>query len=1333
MRLIAVWAFVFSVICSCVCAGQAATTEANGPEVWSTLSGMRDELEAEKLELRDELIAANLGYLTALDQALRDILILPRVSPKLPLAWSRVEYLLETSYRLVESTGELEQFLKTTQQLRPSFPEPPEPVDPAAMNPEELDPAGGLVYRDENGTVVPTYMDGRLVLVDPASTLAVNASESIVAAPAVPEQETLQTISRLIQSRAAWLRGEVLERLGRTDQASAETDELGLIRDWLVLGPVESDSESTSELIYGLEELYESLSETTSYPGKNGPVRWRPFSSIDSLGRIKPEALFRSEGIKAAYFLALVHSRQNREAIVRFGSNAPITVCVNHSQVRRDGSPGDPDPDQEAVPVWLRKGWNVILVRTSASPGEWSFALRLTARDGSPFPAHIAMPKEANLGAILTQAKNAAKRSLLERHFLPSRPAERGGVSVLYSWLAQHPEDARANFYLAMGLVAKRMMEGPDRFGREIVFRRALELSNNDPYFSLMAGRSVDSGIDGPDREENFRLVLLQAAADKGSAAALVDIGRLYLDVMRQPRRADEYAELALAVNPISLRAGLLDYDVAVEMNWLPVAEELLNRLAKRHPTAAAARLRQGRAALARGRHREALGEFHAVLGVDAENAEALDGAVVAMGMLGQTSAAIELLVSHIEKFPYDLTAKLKLAELYRTIGRDAESLAVVEAVLQLAPDDPVALAMRTDADRKIYAEGKVLPALPAPRMRQELDMSPPRQQPPNGWEYLYFQVEDRMAKNGSIHRTVSFALKIYTARAARMLRHLGFWLERDYEEGTITMLNLVQPNGTREPFTPPLPTAGQSSLTFHLPPLRVGMAVEAEVEIKRARIPFLGDYFGQIAPLSQQAPVRLSHYLFVSPKDRRIYFRPVNGAPEAMVVESADGQEVTRIWEMSNLPAFIPEPNSPGQDQIMPCVQMSSFGDWDEFSRWYWRLIGGQYHTPPELRQLAERLGAGTELALVKLDRAAEWMSQNIGHREWSFGPYAFRPINARSILSRLAADGKDRTLFLCLLAREYGLDAWPVLTRMRNRRYAPAGSDDLSLPLLDHFNHSLVLVESRLGGDVFMDASNPYRAPGVMPSQLFGAAGMAITASSAHRVVIPDNGVEACRWEETADMVVDPDGSVIWEESLHCVGTAAETLRRRFRNPETRLDAWTAYLSSIGGTPSAAAEEFLDDPSQPSGARFSGRARLRNWATVENDRVVLEIPELPGALSAETGRPAFPLSLEEMARVGLRQQDLILPYGFRISRTVSISYPEEWRLVNPVKPFRKNYPFGLVALDADASAPGKLLLHFTIELPGYQVAAGDFPAFREASALAARWLKPLLVWEKP
>lgn len=1328
------WLFLLAVaaLSATVFAGDAPARASSRTSVWAGHGGIEEERQAEQLELRDELISAQMSYLSALEKALIRIGSSSRPdSAGNLLAWARVEYLLETSFRLLSDTGEYEMFLKATDSIKPVRvdPIPAPPLTDTALG--AID--GGLMFETDAGQRLRVVEAGEgvgLVRVDNGEEFPITGN--FAARPHADEPQRGGAAVNLILARAAWLRAQVFERLGRVEEAARETRGLGVIRDWLVLGPLDWETENFADIDFSLDYVYANFAHPRTYSGKDGPVSWRSLSTRDPLGRLTPGALFRTPGSKSAIALSLVYSPIDRAAVMRFGSDSPATVCVNHISQRRTWFSGSPDPDQEAFNVWLRKGWNIVMIKTTSSSDEgWGLAARLTALDGTPLPCRVAEATPEAVAGILARVGDVSRRTVLDSRYLPARLAEVGGVSILSDFILDNPDDARAHFYLASFLADRRMMEGPDRFDQELIFRQAVDLSGHNPFYTLMAARAVEAGVDGIEREENLRLVLLRSVADQGSAAALTDIGRLYLDVMRQPRRADSFAEQALKVNPMSLRAGVLDYDVAVTMEWRAVAETLLKRLVQRHPTAAAVRLRLGRAALAEGRYRQALTEFHALLGMDAENHEALDGAVRALGMLGQTSAAAELLLRQIDRFPYDLRNRRKLATLYRVLGRDDDAMAAVDAMLEMAPDDPEALEVRREIARESYAEGAdSAPAHPA--IRQELDLSPPRRQVPNGWEYLYFQTEDRMDRAGAIRRTVSFAIRIYSDRAAAQLRHLGFMLEREFESGSIASLHLIRPSGEREELSPaPQPAGAGRALRFNLPPLRIGMIVEASVEIQRARIPFLGDYFGQIAPLTQPAPVRLSRYMFTRPADRKMYFLPVNGAPEALEVPSADGREITHIWEMSNLPAFTPEPGSPGQNQLMPCIQISSFRNWDEFSRWYWRLFGGQYHTPPELRRLARYVAGEASAPMDKLDLAAAWISRNLAHREWEYGPYAFRPINARTVLSRLAADGKDRALLLTLLAREYDLAAWPVLARMRDDKYAPIGSENLSLPLLEHFNHSLVRVDTGLGGDVYLDASNPYRPPGVMPSQLFGSPGVAVGPESGRVVVIPDGGVSACVWEDTATMVVDEDGSVLWEQKVRGTGTAAETLRMRFRREEGRDDVWMRFLTSLGATPSTAAAQFDELPQAPAEAEFSGRARLRRLAMMNDNRAVLTVPPFPGAL-APGGDFAYPLSFRDYARYGLREQDLLLPHGFRLARSLRISYPSEWRLANPPESFVEERGFGRVELRV-SSSPGAMTLEFEATLPGHRIRAGDYDDFRLLTARMQRWLRPLLIWEMP
>ncbi len=1327
MRFIAVLLFLAAIVlspCRGACAGEDAFA-------WENLAGWNEEIEAEDLELRDELIPANLSFLSAFVKAALEAESLSADDQRYPLAWARVEYLAEASYRLLEDTGEYEAFLKATAPLIMKGASPPEAVAGDAPGDGTVDD-GGLLFESASGKrLLPTLIGNRVELVDSATADIFPANENVIARPRENLPDSPSVSVPLVKARITWLRVKALERLGKLEEITRESLLFGFVHDWFVVGPLEQDIEPLSGIGLTTAELEALLHPRVEVSGKNGATNWRSFASLDPEGRVFIEALYGASEPAKAYCAAIVHSEENQAAVIHFGSSGPATVRVNNSPLHASPSMGVAMPGQDVFNIWLRRGWNLILVKTFPGRDNWRFTLRITKPDGTPVYCPALPATDENMQPALRDALAAVKNSFLDQYYVPGNEAERGGLSALSRRLAASANDARANFYLGTLLAARRLMEGPERYDRELIFRRAIEASGFSPYFLLMAARLAEAGVEGPDREENLRLLLLKMAVDKGSSAAIVDIGKLYLDVISQPRRAGEYSRRALEANPISLRAGVLAHDVAEARNWPSLALSILDRLRQRHPAAAAVRLRAGRTALMEGKYRTALSEFHALLGIDAGNDEALQGAVKAFRMLGQNSAAVELLNWRLVRFPYDSMARLRLAELYRDIGNGEDALRTAKAELENNPASRAALAILDDLTIDHPTPGlQDLPQYKRHSPYEEKDWDIPAVQPAEGWEYLYFQVEDRMNAGGAINRHVSFAIRIYTEQAAENLRDLDFNLESDLERGFVEQLSLIHPDGQREDLTPSNAADVKSGLHFRLPPLTAGMTILADVEIQRERIAFLGEYFGQIVPLGQPAGIRLARYMFSSPTDRRLFFLPVNGAPNALMVENADA--VTRIWEMNDLPAYTEEPYGPGRSASMPSIQISSFKEWDEFARWYWRLIGTQYHSPPELRLLAERLAANRdESALALLDNASAWIAENLGNREWEFGPYAFRPISVRAIFSRRTADGKDRTLLLCLLAKEYGLEAWPTLARSWDAQRSLPGVTETSLPLLDHFNYSLASVDSGLGGYVYYDAANRLRPPGIMSPTLYGAPAMLLRPDGAEHLTIPDEGLAGCEWRETADVIVDPDGSLIWEEKITASGTAAEALRARFAREETADLAWKNFLSSFGGDPSTSSVEFSNSKTKPAEADFFGKARLRQMAKMDPKRVVLRLPPLPGRMNRSLGDYEFPISLAYLARRGEREQDLILPSAFRIVRRFNISYPPEWTLVNMPEQYTHSFSFGSVLVRM-SSSPGNLSLEHVFEITERRIAAGEYASFRKAAADAQHWLRPLFVWEK-
>ncbi|MDR3210670.1 MAG: DUF3858 domain-containing protein [Planctomycetota bacterium] len=1310
---------------------------------WGELAGWEEEGRAESLELRDELVTANLTFMSAMAKAIAQAESLSVGDSRRPLAWARVEYLAETSFRMLSDTGEYAAFLAATEPAETLEVEDLTPLLPGSESQWEALSGGesedDLVFETLDGQPLsPFTLNGRPVLVRAGDVVGEAVGESQIRAHSSHIASGPDVSVPLVRSRLAWLRAMTRERLGETELARREVRTLGMVRDWLLLGPLDFDQEFFSPASLGLDDFLGILDSDFSLAGKNGSVHWRPFHSDDPLGRLPLGAALGKEPT-TALALTLVYSPHNQAAVIRYGSSGRSSLWVNHIRANNSGPHRLANPGQDVFDVWLRQGWNLILVRNQSAAADWRLTLRIVSPDGSPFQGGVADFLNAShddMELLLLAARQVVEHSRFDQYFQPEVESELGGLSALSRQLVERPQDFRSGFYLAFLLASRHMMEGLERFDRELIFRRVVDLSSHYPYFILMAARSMEAGVEGPDREENLRLALLKMAAGGDSPAAMVDIGRLYLDVMRQPRRAGEFANQALASNPMSLRGMILLHDVAVDRDWKAQAGTLLDRLRRRHPAAAAVRLRTGRAALQRGRYRTAYAEFQALLALDADNHEALTGIVTALGRLGETSTARELLERRVGASPYDFWARLALARHYRDAGDNEGALRVVQEALAINPNDQETLVVRNELVRE---------RTPPPSTRSHslpgfIDAVNPaileeRSPPPGGWEYLYFHLEDRMDRNGSLDRVVSFGLKVYNETAARLVRDLGLRLDVWMENGTVENLTLVGPDGRREDLAPQPAHEREKGLAFRLPPLTAGMSVLARISLHRAKLDFLADYFGLVVPLGQPVPVRLSRYVFTAPRESRLYFRPANGAPRAMEPPGGpESQERTYIWEMQDLPAYVDEPYGPGRYSRMPYIQVSSLRDWNEFSRWYWRLINTQYHTPPELRFLVRRLAGGRENAspLTQLDRAAAWVAENLSHRNWEFGAYAFRPLSVRAILSRRAADTKDRTLLLCLLAHEYQFSATPVLTRSWESRGGVPELEADSLPLLDYFNYSLAAVDTGEGGEVFFDPSSPNRPPAVMPAALFAAPAIRLDPEGATLIRIPDAGVEGCVWEEVAEAVVDPMGNLVWEETLRGQGTAAEALRQKFGRTENPVAAWETFLDSEGGLARAASAELAENPASPASVTFTGRSELVDFANHGQGRMLLPLPPLPGRVDRQRMRREFPLSLGYLAAYAERQENLSLPQAFRLERRIGVNYPPDWHLVNPPQEREEDYPFGKLRVKVALSS-GRVDLDYRLEVTNREIAPGDFPDFRRLAALAERWTRPLLLWETP
>lgn len=579
-------------------------------------------------------------------------------------------------------------------------------------------------------------------------------------------------------------------------------------------------------------------------------------------------------------------------------------------------------------------------------------------------------------------------------------------------------------------------------------------------------------------------------------------------------------------------------------------------------------------------------------------------------------------------------------------------------------------------------------------------------------------------------------------------------------------------------------------------PRIDVGDLVHLEFSRNQRRQSFFGDYFGSIHPFRQYEPTRIARYALIHPdvESHRFHIHYTAGAspppppghgtpghPEKHAALDADtvldtvpvadpskdpnrdssggsnrnsgvGEERdalgdlamthtdqvdedgirTRAWVMRDLPAIEPEPFMPPIRELSPTVQVSTFGDWDGLARWYWHLIRSQNQSSPEIRRHVQSLTAGMKTDREKVAAIFDWVTREVRNNEWEFGVHGFKPYSADVIFHRRFGDCKDKATLINVMARELGLDAWPVLIYATDSSQLAAGrgKEDLTLPLLNHFNHCISMIHVD-GERLFLDGTVLYRTIDSIPMNDAGGEALIVRPDGGERVRLPDTTPERLRWEEETELTPAADGIVDMRQDAVASGHAAVYMRAWFGNPR----AWDHVIRALGrqhfGTVSAGTVEDFD--ATGAGAdqtRLQYRLRLRDLAHPDERSLRLPLPGVLVAGDVTKGFP-FPGAWMEFAPVSRRGTDLVLPATYSLRRTIRILRPDGYILRNKLHDIREEHPFGSLSVTY-AEVGGTLTITYDFTILQRRIPTAAYPAFRRMLHAADRLSHMELLLEK-
>ncbi len=191
---------------------------------------------------------------------------------------------------------------------------------------------------------------------------------------------------------------------GVQPKAGGATPKMGgpFIRDWLVCGPYSQPG------VTGALKLFD-IAFGPEKPGEK--VEWKPVPKAD---RVNLLAMFPDQVNCAAYLKTEIIAPQDGDATLLLGSDDGVKAWLNGVVVHSNNVDRHGLPDQDAAPIKLKQGKNVLMLKITQGGGGW-FACARIVRAGAP-AAHAAPAGPPPKPAVLPP-RDAFKRLKLSDQF----------------------------------------------------------------------------------------------------------------------------------------------------------------------------------------------------------------------------------------------------------------------------------------------------------------------------------------------------------------------------------------------------------------------------------------------------------------------------------------------------------------------------------------------------------------------------------------------------------------------------------------------------------------------------------------------------------------------------------------------------------------------------------------------------------------------------------------------------------------------------------------------------------------------------------------------------
>ena len=176
-------------------------------------------------------------------------------------------------------------------------------------------------------------------------------------------------------------KGRFLEARGRTAEAAAKFEELGLIRRWWLIGPFPNRQGMGFNHAYPPEQEVKLDAEYTDGYGK---ASWYELDHDLPAGMVNLENYFVETDNVVGYAAIFLVSDRDQAVEIRAGSDDTLSVFLNNETIWTHGQYRGVKFDNDVIDAKLHKGGNIAVFKVCEDWGAWMLVARVTGPGDTP-------------------------------------------------------------------------------------------------------------------------------------------------------------------------------------------------------------------------------------------------------------------------------------------------------------------------------------------------------------------------------------------------------------------------------------------------------------------------------------------------------------------------------------------------------------------------------------------------------------------------------------------------------------------------------------------------------------------------------------------------------------------------------------------------------------------------------------------------------------------------------------------------------------------------------------------------------------------------------------